>query len=84
MSEKSQEDKEYEYELIMENSARLEDLAMALFQYDDESAKRALAIALGSLAAHYEEPTLTQMLELATAQMETMKKQIAKAKSEIN
>jgi hypothetical protein len=82
--EKSQEDKEYEYELMMETAAILEDLSMRLVHYDDEMAKQALALALGSLAAHYEEPCLHQLMELATAHMEAIQKQIENEKSKSN
>lgn len=82
--EKTQEDKEYEYELMVETGARLEDLAMALCHFNDEMAQQALALALGTLVAQYEEPGLAQLMELATAQMETVRKQMMQIKSESN
>lgn len=82
--EKSQEDKEYEYELMMETADVLTDLSMRLVHFDDELAKQSLALALGTLAAHYEEPCLHQLMDLATAQMENIQKHLAKEKSESN
>lgn len=77
--EKSKEDLEFEHELVMENGARLEDLAMALCHYDDTLAKRALAVALGTLTAFYDEPCLHETMELAEAQQELVLQSIKKS-----
>lgn len=50
---KSQEDLEYEYNLVMNNGDRLADLAIALCYYDEELAKKSLSIALGNICAEY-------------------------------
>jgi hypothetical protein len=66
-----EEDPEYEYELIMETAHRLEDLAMALCHYNDTFAKRALAIATGTLLGHFEEaPCIHELAEITEAQMD--------------
>jgi hypothetical protein len=72
--EKTDEDHEYEYELMTDTADRIADLTMALVHYNDELAKQALALALGTLSAHYDEPCLHQLFDLAEAQMDGVKK----------
>ncbi len=79
------EDKEYEYELMMETGERLQDLAMALCHFNDELAKQSLALALGTLIAHFpEEPCLHQLTDLMTVQMEATQKRLSQTKNESN
>ncbi len=63
---------EYEQELVMDSAYRLEDLAMALCHFDDAMAKEALSIALGTLVAHYPEPTLVECMNFAEAQIDAV------------
>jgi hypothetical protein len=63
---------EYEKELVMDTAYRLEDLAMALCHYDDVMAKKALSIALGTLVAHYEDPTLVECMNIAEEQIDAV------------
>ncbi len=76
------DDEEQAFEIVMENAERLQDLAMALCYYNDEMAKQSLAIALGTLAAHYEEPCLHELMDIATARMEAIQEELAKTKND--
>lgn len=69
-NKKTDDEMEFEHDLMMENGERLQDLAMALCHYDDVIAKQALGIAIGTLAAHFDEegPCLHEILELAEIQ----------------
>lgn len=78
-NEQDEDELEYEFELIMDTAARLGDLSMALTHYNDELAKQALGVALGTLCGEYhdEEPCLHKVSELAELQMNHVLEHIA-------
>ena len=60
---------EEDFETVEETADRLMDLAMALCYYDPDMAKPALALALGTLCANFEEcPCIHEMTEIAEDQ----------------